>query len=266
MNNTYLTKTLKKIADFRNWDLNAALQQTGKIKIIDPDLCKYSSKYIEAVQLSNVMNNSIYFLDFCKLKTEFSKQEYTYLEVNEAGYMTINALEKKNNVIFEGPREISYKTSQMAAYVLYLLMFKDSKILIENQNRREQYIEIISQIYLNLPDFLKIKTLSEVTYDIYSNLEDINTADLIIYDDISGEREFKIPESTALILIITTGTGAKQIIDEAVKNEKEQGGKWVMTRTNYVELGYDETWIKNLYINLNENLISTLSEADLIQI
>lgn len=266
MKNTYLIKTLKKIADFRNWSIDAALNQTGKTTNIDPELCKYSKKYIEAIQLSNVMNNSIYFLDYCKIKTNFSKNEFTHLEVNEAGYMTINALEKKNHVIFEGPRGISHKTSQMAAYVLYLIMFRDSKILIENENMVYAYKELISQIYLNLPEFLKIKNLNEINENIYNELkyDELSSNDLIVYDNEINE--IKIPQTDALILIITTGSGARQIIDEAIKNEKEYSSKWVMTRTNYVELGYDEDWILDLFKLMNQNMITTLAEADLIQI
>ena len=216
----------------------------------------------DAIHLVNCFNNPIYCID--KMSTAAGER----IEFNIGTYLAIRNLINGKSVVLHLPPQ-TYKTTLAKAYVLYTLLFTEGYIAYAPNGFADtrQFQRGIAKMYHSLPEYLKLKPVTEITNRIITeSKKDDDQYEgkviLCLYDDLNKARVDKLKLDITIPTLICNRLGEEELWDDNLVTALREVGanNFVQVRYNMFDLGYDMEYAKKRFKDYGENLETFLKE------
>jgi len=262
LNDNFL-KLYSDIASDKKCKVIDVLNEDGNIAINDT----IDEKYKGVLELHNCMNNPLYFLDKLKINVN---DELIPMPIDITGFMSIKLVHtNKNNIVVDHPKG-THVNDLIIGYMMYKLLFTDECIMFYTTDKYSEAKNMdISKLYDNIPKYLKIKPLNELSSRIlYHNydkeqFEKLNSNNinigLIIYMNVSDLAPSKFLLDTGITTIISNSSGDSRNIKYRFTKD-HSGHNFKMLNYDVKTLGYSNEWIKEQFEKLDNNTDRLLKE------
>lgn len=177
--------------------------------------------------LINGFNNPLVFIDMC----QYDNGERIRMNV---GFLTlVQKFNIRKSVLYSTPTNTG-KTKFINAFILYKLLTEDYNIVFYNSYG----ITYIVELYNNLPEYMRVKSLEDITSRIYNSKEAPDgEIGLVVYDDIDMNVVEDIDKKYQTIVMgrVNSMTPYRQWLIE--NRENREGFQWDGISFTFQDIG-----------------------------